>query len=143
MKKVLECSTKGDKRFSAFYAKVKVFGFEDSIEGHYQSCKRNKDGYVAGKSKKVELMVIPTNTGKSFTLEPRFLTAYYKLLWCAYLDSRPDLVEIASAYDDFNDMFRGKAINCQADVIKQYVKQGRKSILNEPDVKEFRKIVGI
>lgn len=141
--KILECSSKGDKRFSAFYARVKVFGFEDSIERHYQSCKRNKEGNIAGKGKKVELMVIPTNTGKSFKLKPKFLTAYYKLLWCAYLDAHPDLVEIASAYDDYNDMFRGKAINCQADVIRQYIKEGRKSILNEPDVIEFRKIVGI
>ena len=40
-------------------------------------------------------------------------------------------------------MFKGRAINCQADVIRQYVKQGRKSILREPDVIEFRKILGI
>lgn len=141
--KILECSSKGDKRFSAFYAKVKVFGYEDSIEGHYQSCKRNKEGHIAGKGRKVELMVIPTDIGKSFKLEPRFLTAYYKLLWCCYLDAHPELVEYASAYDDYNDMFRGKAINCQADVIRQYIKQGRDTILAELDVKELRKVLGI
>ncbi|WCK57551.1 hypothetical protein PP175_26155 (plasmid) [Aneurinibacillus sp. Ricciae_BoGa-3] len=33
--KVLECSSKGDKRFTAFYAKVNLYGKEDSIENHY------------------------------------------------------------------------------------------------------------
>lgn len=36
MVKILECSTAGDKRFSAFYAKVSVNGKFDSIENHYQ-----------------------------------------------------------------------------------------------------------
>ena len=36
----LECSSKGDKRLSAFYSKVNVFGKVDSIENHYQLCKR-------------------------------------------------------------------------------------------------------
>ena len=37
----LECSSKGDKRFSAFYAFVEFDGKYDSIEHHYQNCKRN------------------------------------------------------------------------------------------------------
>jgi hypothetical protein len=37
-------------------------------------------------------------------------------------------------------MFRGKCINCQADVIRQYVKQGRRSIMNDKDVKELNDI---
>ena len=38
--KILECSSAGDKRFSAFYALVDVFGVTNSIERHYQSVKR-------------------------------------------------------------------------------------------------------
>lgn len=140
--KILECSSKGDKRFSALYAKLKVFGYYDSIEKHYQRCKRLSNGEMARKGQKVHYIEID-NGLTVHKLEPRFLTPYYKMLWCAYLDANPDLVEYASRYDDYNDMFRGKAINCQADVIRQYVKQGRKSILNEPDVIELRKILGI
>lgn len=38
--KVLECSSKGDKRLSAFYAKINLFGNYNSIENHYQLSKR-------------------------------------------------------------------------------------------------------
>lgn len=47
--KILECSSRGDKRFSAFYAKVEVFSKLDSIENHYQSCKRTVDNRPAKK----------------------------------------------------------------------------------------------
>ncbi|MEG1494673.1 MAG: hypothetical protein RR406_00015 [Bacilli bacterium] len=141
--KILECSSKGDKRFSAFYAKIKVFGKYNSIESHYQNCKRDKHGHIAGKGKKVDQMIIVLSDGSTIKLSPSYLTAYYKLLWCCYLDNNLELVEYASTFDDFNDMFKGRAINCQADTIRQYIKQGRKSILAESDVKEFRKILNI
>ena len=80
---ILECSSKGDKRFSALYAKVKVFGVYDSIENHYQNCKRDINNQVVGKGKKVYKMVIE-KTKETIELPPSFLTAYYKLLWCAY-----------------------------------------------------------
>jgi len=43
-KRVLECSSRGDKRFSALYAKVLAFGVRDTIENHYQKSKRNAIG---------------------------------------------------------------------------------------------------
>lgn len=139
---ILECSSKGDKRFSALYAKVKVFGVYDSIENHYQNCKRDINNQVVGKGKKVYKMVIE-KTKETIELPPSFLTAYYKLLWCAYLDANPNLVEYASRFNDYHDTFKGKAINCQADVIRQYIKIGRSSILLEPDVKQLRRILKI
>ena len=39
--------------------------------------------------------------------------------------------------DEFNDKFRGKCINCQADVIRDYVKYGRDYIMQSYEVKEF------
>lgn len=54
--KILECSSKGDKRFSAFYAKIKVFGIYDSIENHYQNCKRDSNGRPVKKGQKVHSM---------------------------------------------------------------------------------------
>lgn len=140
--KTLECSSKGDKRFSAFYAKVRVFGVYDSIENHYQKCKRDNNGKSVRKGQRVDHMSI-WNGKANYLIKSEFLTAYYKLLWCSYLDHNPELVEYAKQFDDYNDMFKGRAINCQADVIRQYIKQGRKSILQEPDVIKFRKIIGI
>lgn len=128
--KILECSSKGDKRYSAFYARVKVFGKYDSIENHYQLCKRFGD-YVPqtwrdAKGKK------PTHIHiNGFDYELKYLSMFYKLLWLKYLNNNEDLVEYAKQFDDFHDIFKGKSINCQADVIRQYIKQGEDSILEE------------
>lgn len=138
MSNVLECSTKGDKRFSAWYATVKMFGITTAIEWHYQGCKRfaacDSAYYSNPKGKKPSHIEI-----NDIKLTVKYLTPYYKLLWVRYLDSHPELVEYASQFDEFNDSFRGKSINCQADVIKQYVKEGRKSILKEPMVQKLIK----
>ncbi len=129
--KVLECSTKGDKRFSAFCAKVKIFGKIDTIENHYQLAKRFGDikpeTWKDAKGKKPTKVNI---NGKGFSLE--YLSAWYKLLWVKYFDQNPELVEYAKRFTDFSDAFKGKnTVNCQADVIKQYMTKGRKSIMDE------------
>jgi hypothetical protein len=133
---VLECSSKGDRRFSAFYAKVAVHGEIASIEEHYQLCKRfgNEvpDSVRSAKGRKPTHFALG---GKRYHV--KYLSAWYKLLWVKYLDEHPDLVAYASGFGDFSDMFKGRSVNCQADVIHQYVKEGRKSILAELNVKEF------
>ena len=133
---VLECSSKGDRRFSAFYAKVAVHGETTSIEEHYQLSKRfgNKvpDSVRSAKGRKPTHFALG---GKRYDV--KYLSAWYKLLWVKYLDEQPDLVAYASGFDDFSDMFKGRSANCQADVFRQYVKVGRKSILSALDVKEF------
>lgn len=137
--KVLECSSKGDKRFSAFYAKVSAFGSFNSIENHYQLSKRFGDftplNWKDAKGK------TPTHielNGKQYELE--LLSQWYKLLWLRYLDNNPSLVEYASQFDEYNDIFKGKSINCQADVVRQYIKQGRQSILDDCEelINKFR-----
>ncbi|GMX64532.1 hypothetical protein Elgi_38010 [Paenibacillus elgii] len=60
-----------------------------------------------------------------------YLSQWYKMLWVKYLDDNPELVEYAKGFDDFNDIFKGKSLNCQADVIRQYIKQGRESLVEE------------
>lgn len=132
--KPLECSSKGDKRFSAFFAWLKLYGKCANIETHYQSCKRFNDNTITNaKGRNPDYIVI---NGKE--LDKKYLTPFYKLLWVKYLDGHPELVEYASQFDDFHDIFKGKnTINCQADVIRQYIKQGRKSIMNEELVKDF------
>lgn len=149
MEKVLECSTysgdaktpKGDKRFSAWGAKVKVGSTFDYIENHYQLCKRFiEDGKVVvpkswkdakGKHDIAFFEVL----GRRY--EPKYLSAYYSLLWVKYLDDNPSLVEYAKGFDKFTDKFKGKSVNCQAEVIRKYVKEGREAILKDTLVKEF------
>ena len=129
--KTLECSSRGDKRYSAFYAQVQVFGKMDSIENHYQLSKRFGDA-PAPRSWRECKGRKPTHIEINGSLYPlELLSQWYKLLWCKYLDKNPELVAHAKQFDRFNDMFRGKALNCQADVIEQYVKHGRESIIKE------------
>ncbi|MFE8701091.1 DUF6977 family protein [Cytobacillus sp. FJAT-54145] len=131
MTQVLECSSKGDKRFSAFFAWVTIFGVNNSIENHYQLSKRfgtdpAPKHWKECKGKKPTHFVV---NGEPFDME--LFSLWYKYLWLVFLDKRPDLVAFASQFEDFTDMFRGKSVNCQADVIKQYVKEGRASLLRD------------
>ena len=135
--RILECSSKGDKRFSAFYARISFYGEIDTIENIYQSVKRDENGNKVGKGKKVHHIVINNKV-----LNVKYLTPLYKMLWVKYLDNNKNLVTYAMQYDDYSDMFKGKnVVNCQADVIRQYIKEGRESIMNEPLVKELCSIL--
>ena len=130
--KILECSSKGDKRFSAFYAYIKLYGVSDSIEHHYQNCKKFNIQPLKVKGTKPDYIEI-----NNIKYDSKYLTPFYKLLWVKYLDEHKHLVEYSNEFDDFNDMFKGKSINCQADVVRQYIKCGRSSIMKEPLVREF------
>lgn len=147
---VLECSTykgdkitpKGDRRFSAWGAKVKVGEDFKFIEEHYQLCKRFKvDGVLIipkdwRETKGKQDIFCFEVMGKRY--EPKYLSSYYNLLWIKYLDANPSLVEFAKKFDRFTDKFKGKTtVNCQADVISRYVKEGRASLLNDTLTKEF------
>jgi hypothetical protein len=141
MKRTLECSSAGDVRFSAFGAYVTIFGIRDSIEFHYQLSKgfssMKAPGFDSSREKKMHhirrvkgrspdyLMIGPYRMGKEH------LSSYYKYLWIVYLDSNPGLVEYASGFDSFTDRFRGKSVNCQADVIARYVKGERDEMIRE------------
>ena len=60
--RILECSSKGDRRFSAFYAKISFYGKIDSIEHIYQSVKRDKNGDLVNKGKKAEIRYVMSNS---------------------------------------------------------------------------------
>lgn len=121
---VLECSSAGDKRFSAFYAKVDLFGKYDTIENHYQSSKIFiVDGQMQGldkpKGKRPACMVI-----RNSFIDVKYLTPFYRLLWFIYLDNNPDLVTYLSRFDNFTDKFAGKkVVNSQADAIRMYMQE--------------------
>lgn len=130
---VLECSSKGDKRFSALYAKVYVDGVFDSIENHYQKSKvfKNQEGkliqYKNWKEAKGKCPVAFNISG--YYLPLRFGKMFYSLLWYKYLKSNPSLENVLEQFDTYKDMFRSKNAHvCQADILKNYMKnsQGRR-----------------
>lgn len=123
--KILECSSKGNKLFSALYAKVTVNGVIDSIENHYQKSKvflidgslKTYDNWKDAKGKcpiafKVNDFYLPIQYGEQ----------YYKLLWYKYLQKNKHLEAILLEYDDYKDSFKSKRAKvCQADVIRNYM----------------------
>lgn len=117
---------------------MKIWNKFDSIENHYQLCKRF--GEFIPRTWRDAKGKQPTHielNGREY--EIKYLGQFYKLLWVKYLDNNPALVEYASSFDEFNDIFKGKSINCQADVIRQYIKNGRESVMN--DCKELIEIL--
>ena len=72
----LECSSKGDKRFSALYAKVIFDDKYDSIEHHYQNCKRKYNSSKVKKGEKPDYIII-----NQYKLPINFLSPFYKYLW--------------------------------------------------------------
>lgn len=125
----LYCDSRGDKRYSALYAKVTAFGVERTIETHYQLAKR-QHGQEAPtvwkqmKGKKPDFLEI---YGRRFEAER--LSAWYALLWVWYLDDHPELVAHAQQFDTFDDRMAGKSKNRQDEMVKRYVKFGRGSLL--------------
>ena len=92
---ILECSSQGDRRFSALYAQVSIFANTQSSETHYQLAKRF--GPSASRTPRDAEGRKPTHfqvRDRSFplTLGP----VWYDLLWVKYLDQHPDLVAYAA-----------------------------------------------
>ena len=118
--RVLECSSRGDRRFSALFAKVTIKGKEKSIEEWYQESKRTAEGKRAGKGKTFAYIIDPFTGDK---LPAKDATDLYRGLWITYLSKNPELVEYASGFDEFHDMFQdNNTVNSQADVIASYVR---------------------
>lgn len=133
----LECSTKGDARFSAMWARVSVNGVVDTIENHYQKSKVFKiDGNIVRpktineaknwqhKGNKPIAFVL----GK-FTYPVELLSMWYESLWWKYLMEHKDLYKYACGFDTFTDSYKRKnTMNCQAEVIEYAVKNGLKEL---------------
>lgn len=100
----LECSSRGDKRFSAFYARIKSRG-NKSIEELYQAAKIFADG-TTGLSWRAAKGRKPINTAEVKEL--------YSALWDEYFTENPHLFEVLSDYNGFSDMFGQPGHQCQA-----------------------------
>lgn len=130
MSNVLECSSKGDQRFSAFYAKVRILSEEKTIEKWYQEAKRFNNERVVNadrnKGRCPDYIVINIEN-QEIKLDTMYLSSWYKFLWIMYfVENRVNqYFEYILTFDDYNDMFKGKnTVNCQADVIREISKNG-------------------
>ena len=100
----LECSSKGDNRFSAFYAKVKIHN-NKSIEELYQAIKEFKDGskgltWKQAKGRKPKNLI--------------YCQRYYTYLWERYIWENPELIEVLTNAIGLSDVFGQKGHCCQA-----------------------------
>ena len=102
----LECSTKGDKRFSAFCARLKARG-NKSIEEIYQAAKIFEDGST-GLSWRQAKGRKPINIKEVAIL--------YSQLWDEYINENPELLKVLKLVTGLSDIF-GQEIfpsQCQA-----------------------------
>ena len=100
----LECSSKGDKRFSAFFARIRSRNNE-TIENIYQRSKVFENGVTGldwrdAKGKKA--------------LNSEEVTVLYFQLWHEYIDENPHLVEVLTKASGLSDIFGNITSNCQA-----------------------------
>lgn len=97
----LECSTKGDRRFSAFCA---IVGGK-SIEERYQAAKLFEDGSTGlgwrnAKGRKAVNQVM--------------LISFYADLWNTYIREHPELLEVLRNASGLSDIFGQPGSVCQA-----------------------------
>ena len=97
----LECSTKGDKRFSAFYAIVNG----KSIEERYQAAKVFPDGSTGFSWRAAK--------GK-LAVNHVYLVSFYASLWNEYIKQHPELLEVLRKASGLSDIFGQPGSVCQA-----------------------------
>jgi len=101
----LECSSRGYKPFSAFYARINN---AISIEELYQRFKIFEDGSTNISWREAK--------GRR-AVNAEEATVYYKELWRTYLEQNPDLVPHLLAAKGLSDMFGQEGHVCQATVL--------------------------
>lgn len=110
----LECSSKGDKRFSAFYARIMAKD-NKSIEELYQAAKIFEDGstnlsWREAKGKRAK--------------NQEYLSKYYDSLWIEYILENKYLIKVLINASGLSDMFGQTGHNCQATTlwnIREYI----------------------
>lgn len=100
----LECSSAGEKRLSAFHARIKSRGGR-SIEDIYQSAKIFPDGR-RGLSWREAKGKRPINVSET--------RALYAQLWDEYIEENPHLLDIIKAATGLSDRYGSESSACQA-----------------------------
>lgn len=110
---ILEVSSRGDKRFSAFYARIKRRN-NKSIEELYQARKMFEGG-ISGLSIKEAKGKQPINIEDC--------RSFYSQLWNEYLDENPEFLIELSQYNGFSDIFGQRGHVCQAEEVYRICKE--------------------
>ncbi len=100
----LECSSRGDKRFSAFHARLNRYGGR-SIEELYQGAKVFEDGRTG-------LSWREAKGRRAVNMEE--VSRLYSRLWDEYLEEHPSLIEALIAAPGLSDIFGQPGHCCQA-----------------------------
>lgn len=100
----LECSTRGDRRFSAFCAVVNG----RTIEEQYQAAKRFPDGRTGLTWREAK--------GKR-AINQAECHALYEKLWRQYIAEHPDLLLVLRSARGLSDLFGQAGHCCQAEVL--------------------------
>lgn len=100
----LECSSKGDKRFSAFYARIRSRN-NRSIEDIYQATKVFEDGLTNLDWRQAKGK-LPVNIEEVKKL--------YSQLWDEYIQENSELLEVLKNVSGISDMFGQPGHQCQA-----------------------------
>jgi len=102
----LECSSHGDKRFSAFYAMVFIAGKGlRSIEAHYQAFKVFEDGSTGLNWRQAKGRV---------AVNQEEALRFYSQLWDDYIRRNPELLPILRDATGLSDKFGKPGSACQA-----------------------------
>lgn len=100
----LECSSKGEKRFSAFYARIRARGGV-SIEDLYQAFKIFPDGRTGLTWREAKGRVAINQDDAS---------RFYSQLWDEYVAENPGALKILRAASGLSDIFGQEGHCCQA-----------------------------
>lgn len=101
----LECSGRGDKRFSAFYARIRARRGK-SIEQLYQESKRFDNWKDNARPWRRRKGLKPVNVAECRT--------FYSQLWDEYIQENPELVKVLISTNGLQDMFGQAGHACQA-----------------------------
>lgn len=102
----LECSSRGDKRFSPFFAYIR--GYSKSIENLYQGAKIFPDGQTNLNWKEAK--------GKQCINQDE-VRELYDILWEQYIIENPELQKVLISQSGLSDMFGTEGNTCQADTL--------------------------
>lgn len=110
----LECSSRGDRRFSAFYARLEWWQ-NKSIEEIYQATKlfRLPDGTYRDSLSPKAAKLLQQQPGVQI-MNMDTLRALYSYLWNTYIQENPELFDVLRAASGLSDMFGQEGHVCQA-----------------------------
>lgn len=101
----IECSSHGEKRLSAFYARVQVDRLTASIEHHYQAFKIFEDGTTGLTWRQAK--------GRKAVNQAE-ASEFYSMLWDLYIARNPSLMGMLREATGLQDKFGQEGHCCQA-----------------------------